>query len=158
MSWSYEPTQFNSTTSGAYSGSTVGVRYQVRLIIQDTNTSRQLLQDEEIDWFQTVEPNVYTAAAACCESLVIRAGGVRSKKISEFQIVYDPGFYQTLAMQLRGRGASYQIPYAGGISISDKIAQQDDSDWVSPAIPRNLDDDPGAPRPATPSSNPLTTI
>lgn len=158
MSWTYDNTLFASTTAGTYVGSTIGERYQIRLWLQDINTNRQLFQDEEIDWTITQEANRYMAAAALCDVLIGRAQGVKSKKISEFQISYDPRYYQILAGQLRARGAGHQVPYAGGISISDKLAQQQDTDWVPPAVPRGLDDNPAAPAPATPSTNPLTTI
>lgn len=162
--WTYDPTLFDSTTAGYYTGSTVGLRYQIRLWIQDTNTLRQLFQDEEIDWQQTQESNGYMAAASLCDILVAKAGGVRRKRISDFDISYDPVFYLTLSGNLRARGSGHQIPYAGGISIADKEAQQQDSDWVQPAISRGLDSNPAAPQPATPpaggtgSGNTLTSI
>ena len=156
--WTYDAEALNSTTAGYYTGSTAGERWQIRLLIQDTNTARQLFQDEEIDWQQTKEANIYMAAAALCDVLVAKAGGVKSKKISEFAISYDPRYYQSLAAQLRARGFGHQVPYAGGISIADKLAQQSDPDWVPPAIPRGLDNNPAAPAPATPNTNPLTTI
>lgn len=156
--WTYDPTAMDSTEVGIYIGSTIGQRYQIRFFIQDTNTNRQLVQDSEIDWMQTQEANVYMAAAACCDMLIAKAGAVKSKTIGDLSITYDPHFYVMLGAQLRSRGMTYQIPYAGGISIADKVAVQDDSDWVTPAISRGLDDNPGAPKPQTPSSNPLTTI
>jgi len=158
VAWTYDYTLFADTSTGTYAGSIVGERYQIRLWLQDTNTNRQLFQDEEIDWAQTQEANKYMAAASLCDVLIARAGGIKSKKISEFQISYDPRYYQLLAGQLRARGAGHQVPYAGGISIADKTALQSDPDWVPPAFPRGLDDNPAAPAPATPSTNPLTTI
>lgn len=130
----------------------------VRFLISDTNTNRQLVLDEEIEWLLTQEMNVYMAAAAACRSLVIKAGGVRRKRISDFDISYDVQFYARTMAELTARGSSYQIPYAGGISITDKQAQQADPDAVTPAIVRDLDNNPLAPQPSFPGSNPLTTI
>lgn len=158
MAWTYDFTAFADTAVGTYTGSTKGERYQIRFWLQDTNTNRQLFQDEEIDWAQTQEANRYMAAASLCDVLIAKAGGLKMKKISEFQIAYDPRYYQILAGQLRARGAGHQVPYAGGISISDKLAQQSDTNWVPPAVPRGLDNNPAAPAPATPSTNPLTSI
>ncbi len=164
MSWTYDPTQFLSVTAGTYAGSTIGARNQIRLWIQDTNTNRQLFQDEEIDFTQTREANDYMAAAALCDVLVAKASGVKSKRISEFSISYDPAFYRTLGLTLRARGMNYQVPYAGGISVGDKLAQQMDSDWVTPSIVRNLDNNPQAPQPGEPGiggvagPNSLTSI
>lgn len=150
MSWSYSNNPASSSKDA------------VRFLIQDTNTLRQLVQDEEIEWSLTQEMNVYTAAASICETLVAKAGSTKEKKISNFYIVYDPMFYRTLAATLRARGSGYQVPYAGGISQSDKLAQQADADWAPPAIPRGLDNNASAPSPATPpaggTGNPLTTI
>ena len=133
-------------------------RDQVRFLIQDNQESRALFQDEEIDWIITQEMNVYMAGARLCDILVNKSGGVKSKAISEFIIVYNVEFYKYLGNSLRARGLTYQSGYAGGISIADKIAQQNDSDWVPASIPRGLGDNPGAPKPTAPSTNPLNTI
>ena len=158
MTWTYDSAAFDSTTVGTYTGSKKGERWQVRLLIQDTDTIRQLFQDAEIDWQLTKEANVYMTAAMLCDILVAKAGNVKSKRISELVISYSASFYRSLAGELRARGSGHQVPYAGGISIADKDALRDDSDWVPPAIPRKLDDNPAAPVPGAPSTNPLTTI
>ena len=44
MAWTYDATLLSISTS-------VGRRYSVRLIIGDTDTTDQQLQDEEIDFF-----------------------------------------------------------------------------------------------------------
>lgn len=150
MSWSY---------SGDPNGST---KDAVRFLIQDTNTRRQLVQDEEIEYAINKEMNEFMAAALICKTLVIKAGGVRRKRISDFDISYDPEMYRILANQLEARGMTYQTPYAGGISVSDKLAQQSDTDAVSPKISIGLDDNPAAPQPSTPpvasNGNPLTSL
>lgn len=155
--WSYDASAFADGTTGYYPGSTIGARNQIRLWLQDTSSSRQLFQDEEIDWQQTQEANAYMAAAFLCDMLVSRAGGIKSKRISDFYITYDTAYYQSLAMTLRARGNSYQVPYVGGISRADKSAQRSDLDWIPPTFGRGMGDNPDAPKPSTPS-NPLTTI
>lgn len=161
--WTYDSTAFTDTGAGYYTGATKGVRWQIRLMIQDTNTNRQLFQDEEVDWQQTLWPNAATAAAALCDILVAKAGSVRSKKVDDLSITYDPMFYRSLAAQLRAQGAGYQVPYAGGISVADKEAVRADTDWVRPAINRNQDNNSQAPTAETPpiqggSGNPVTSI
>lgn len=159
MPWTYDPTKFKDTTpSSNYPPATLGQLNYVRFLIRDTNTNRQLLQDDEIYYILTQEANVFMAAAACCDTLVAIAGNTKQKKIGQFEITYDPMFYGKLANELRGRGAYHQVPYAGGISIADKQAQQDDTDWVPPAFARGMDDNPEAPAPQTSSTNPLTTL
>lgn len=149
MSWSYDPTLMLSTTAGQYAGSTVGMRTQIRFVIQDVQTARQLLQNEEIDWIQTLESNAYLMAAMCCEILVARAGNVKTKTVGPLSLTYDPEFYRGLAATLRSRGMTNQMPYCGGISISDKLAQQDNTDWVPPRFFRGMFDNPGAEQPSS---------
>lgn len=149
--WTYDPTLMQSATAGTYSGSTVGLRNQIRFVIQDIQAARPLMVDAEIDWAQTLESNQYMAAAMCCEILVARAGNIRSKRVGALALEYDVEFYRGLAATLRARGLSNQVPYCGGISISDKIAQQDDSDWVPVRFFRGMFDNPRASQP-TPGS------
>jgi hypothetical protein len=159
VAWSYDPAAFLDTTAGFYPPSTVGTRNQVRFWIQDTQSSRPLLQDAEVDWTLTTESNVYMAAAACCDLLVAKAGNVRTRKVGDLELTYDPEFYRQLADVLRARGAGHQLPYAGGISIADKMAQENDPDWVPPRLFRGEFDNPDAeqPRPGiNTSTNTLT--
>lgn len=148
MAWTYDPTQMLSTTAGTYAGSTVGMRNQIRFVVQDVQTARQLLQDAEVDWVQTLEANAYMMAAMCCEILVARAGNVKSKTVGPLSLTYDPEFYRGLAATLRARGMTNQMPYCGGISIADKVAQQDNPDWVPPRFFRGMFDNPGAQQPS----------
>ena len=145
--WSYDPTDLATTPKDV-----------VRFLIQDTQTTRQLMFDEEITWALTQFDNVYSTAASCCDILVARGGNIKSKTVGDLSITYDVGFYRSLAADLRARGMTNQMPYAGGISITDKLAVQANPDWVPPAISRGLDNNPAAPQPETPSVNPLTTI
>jgi len=147
MSWTYVVTDMLSTTAGEYTGSTVGLRTQIRFVIQDNVTTRQLLADEEIDWIQTQEMNCYMMAAACCEILVARAGNVKSKRVGDLSVDYDVEFYRGLAARLRARGLSYQVPYVGGVSTADKLAQEDDTDWVPSRIFRGIFDNARASQP-----------
>ena len=147
MAWSYDSSQFLSTTPGIYPPATLGTRNQVRFWIQDTQSARPLLQDAEVDWAITQEANVYMAAAACCDLLVAKAGNVKMRKVGDLELTYDPQFYRALADTLRARGAGHQMPYAGGISIADKIAQENDPDWVPPRMFRGEFDNPNADQP-----------
>lgn len=158
MSWTYDNTQFASTSAGIYPKSTVGARYQVRFWLQDTQSTRPLVQDQEIDWALNQYANVYMAAAALCDSLVAQAGNTKSRKVGELAIDYDPQFYRGLAAVLRSRGLTYQGPSVGGISVVDKIAAAADSDAVTPAFFRGEGQNPSAPQPAPGAVNPpLTT-
>lgn len=152
LHWSYSAAFFDETQSPyvplVQGVATIGIRDQIRFLIQDTRSTRPLLYDEEIDWSQTQEMNAYTMAARCCDVLVVRGGTVRSKKVGSLSITYDDNFYKILASDLRARGMLYQSVYVGGISIADKIAQENDPDWVRPRIGITTFDNPTAEQPA----------
>jgi hypothetical protein len=152
LHWSYSA-DFSSGDAGYSEGSTVGIRDQVRFLVQDTKTTRQLVLDEEIDWVQTQEQNVYFMAAAICDSIVIRLGGMKQKRVGDLDITYDLNFYKGLAVSLRSRGSFHQVPYAGGISIADKLAQEANSDAVRPRTTITEFDNPGADQPGAQSSS-----
>jgi hypothetical protein len=151
LHWSYNAAFYDATQSPYVTlplVATIGVRDQIRFLIQDTLTTRQLLYDEEIDWTQTQEMNAYMMAARCCDMLVIRRGPVSMKKVGTLTIEYDLQFYTALASDLRSRGLMYQTVYVGGISIADKIAQEADPDWVRPRIGITTFDNPDAEQPS----------
>jgi hypothetical protein len=155
MAWSYDLAELGSTGDGAFAGSTIGTRYQVRLLIQDTTDARQLLQNEEIDWFLSQEANVYLAAAMCCDVLVAKAGMLKTRRLADITLEYDVDFYRGLATTLRARGSSHQVPYLGGASIADKQAEEANADAVAPRAFRGAFDHPGASQP-TPDTNEST--
>jgi hypothetical protein len=146
MSFSYNAAQFDDQTPGTYPPSTRGQRWQLRMMLSDTNSTRPLMQDEELDWMQTQETNIYMMAARVCEILLSRFGGISAKRISQLQIQFDTKTYRMMAADFRARAASNQVPYAGGISVADKAAQQADGDWVAPSFSRRLHDHPSAPQ------------
>lgn len=127
----------------------------VRFLIQDTNTNRQLVQDEEIEWVIGQEANIYMAASQICTQLVVKGGGggVKKKKVGDLTIEYDVAFYRMLAGSLSARGMGHQVPYAGGISAADKNRQEQDPDWVPPKVYRGMADNPAAPQPEIPRAN-----
>jgi hypothetical protein len=144
MAFSYDPTLATE-------------KDQVRFLIHDT-VSPGKYQDSEIEWVLTQEANVYMAAAQLCEQLVAFAGSVKKKTIGDLSIQYDVAFYRSLAGQLRARGYSHQVPYAGGISVSDKLQQQENADATAPSVFRNLDDNPAAPSVAVAPAQPLEQV
>lgn len=116
--------------------------YQVRFLVGDTNLDAMVLQDEEIDWLLTQEANVYMAAAAAADKIILvmagasgavgTTGPVTRKRIGQTDISYANGRtssqYETLAASLRRRGRSHQTIFAGGISQSDKDDRDLDTD------------------------------
>lgn len=147
MSWTYDATKLQDGGRGTFDGSTIGLRYQIRLLVQDVNTNRQLMQDEEIDWFQTQEMNAYMAASKVCFSLIARYGNVQSKRVGDLGLTYSPKYYEDLGYRLQARGLTYQMPYVGGTSITDKLAEQANVDAVVPRFFVGFGDNPFASQP-----------
>lgn len=118
--------------------------YQVRLMIGDTVVAKPLLQDEEISFYLMVDPSVWRAASRACRAIA----GIYSRDADsvqgELKQVYSvrAKAYNSLAAQYandavaRGGG----LPYAGGISVFDKIQQELNPDRVSPQFNLGLDD------------------
>lgn len=132
----------------------------VRFLIQDVQSTRPLCADEEIVWALASEANVYTAAALCCDILVARSANVKNRWIGDLRVSNDPTFYRGLALILRSKGASHQMPFAGGISLADKQEQQQDPDATQPRAFRTLLDNPRVdqPSPGGDQANSLTGV
>lgn len=133
MTWTYGPT-FSLA------------RDRVRLLIGDTDSSDQLVSDEEIALYvtggQLAEVNDYLSAAAVCDAIAAKfsrradmsAGG------SSASLSQQATAYQRKARQLRRQSALGTSPFIGGISIADKDDREADSDRVAPAFSREMGD------------------
>lgn len=132
MAWTYVPRAL-----------AVSPKDQVRLLIGDTQANRQLLQDEEISFLLTTRSSVYGAAAECCQSIASgyasqvdqHAGG------SSLALSQAAKAYTVKAVQFNAKAAMTVVPYAGGISISDKQLQELNDDRVSPQFNIGMFDD-----------------
>jgi hypothetical protein len=131
MSFSYEPGASDKDT--------------VRLLVGDTDPDKRQLHDEEIAWFLTENSNVYLAAAEAAKAIAALYGRDVDKQVGDLKISASQRQkqYLDLAKQLRSRVGRSISPYAGGISRSDKIAVEQDTDRVRPAFRRNQFDNPG---------------
>lgn len=131
MSWSYTGNPTDSTKD------------YVRFRIGDTDSSDQLLGDDEIDAMVSQFGDKRLAAAAAAESVAAkfsRRFDTRYGKVSQqwSQLVEH---YLTLAKKLR---AEYTLnaaaPWAGSISQSAKDEERDDTDRVEPAFSVGMHD------------------
>jgi hypothetical protein len=115
----------------------------VRFLVHDTDTTAQLLTDEEIAGLVTIEGSARGAAVLAAGSLAARFGRKASMSVGDLSIDYGSiaTFYNNLVASLRRELATTSArPYAGGQSISDKESKEDDDDRVSPAFKRNMHD------------------
>ncbi len=117
---------------------------QVRYLVGDTKASDPLAQDEEIAFALAQRPSIYGAAATVCRSI--------SAKFSRDADVVDRDLrtmYSARSKAYANRAAEYEnasvsrsgaLPYAGGISISDKRANEANPDRVQPQFGILMDD------------------
>lgn len=110
----------------------------VRLLVHDTSTSTSdtLLSDTEYTWFINQNTNLYYAASAAAHSIAARySDDYIQKKVGDLSWTVASfsgpvAEYRNLAQSLRVEGARKGVtPYAGGISVSDKTANESDADW-----------------------------
>jgi len=119
--------------------------YQVRFLIGDTLSADPQLQDEEVTYALTVRGSVWAAAATCCLSLSAQYSRKADTVQGDLHSTYSQrskayalraAEYESKAVALGGA-----LPYAGGISISDKNNVINDSDRVPPNFNIGMDDD-----------------
>jgi hypothetical protein len=122
--------------------------YQVRRLIGDVVSTDQQLQDEEIAFALTQRSTVYGAAAECARNLAAQygrqvdvvtsgAGGMLKTNYSS-----KARIYAAMALEYEGKSAmtGAGLPYAGGISVTDKQNQLANTDRVSPQFNIGMED------------------
>lgn len=144
MTWTYDVTLLGANPF-----------MQVRLLIGDTNSQAPLKQDEEIKFLLTLDPSIWRAASNCCRAIAGNYSRDADSVQGELKQVYSvrAKAYLALAAQYandavtRGGG----LPYAGGISVFDKLQQELNPDRVSPQF--NLGEDENLTLPVGPVGN-----
>lgn len=135
MAWTYDTADIGTTTPS-------GRRNMVRLLIGDTQTSDQQLQDEEIDAaLAETGNNVYAAASWSCRILAAKYSrmvdtqldGALEAKYSDRVKAYTQlsVSMSQLGKQTSGRGLGV---FAGGIRIAAMEAAELDTGRVQPAF------------------------
>lgn len=126
---------------------------RVRLLIGDTDDSRQQLQDEEINYVLTQQSSVTLAAAACCDILAAKYAFLVNTENGSLRLsaAARHKHYLSLADRLRAGGAG-NIPgdatvhdariYVGGVSQATKDTITEDSDAVVAPFRIGQDDHP----------------
>ena len=135
MSWSYSATDLNTTTAS-------GRLNSVRLLVGDTDTNDQLVQNEEITFAlgQTGD-NIYYAAAWVCRSIAAKFSRMVDTQLDgALSANYSDRAkqYQQLAVQVENQGKKTSGKslgvFAGGISNSDMSVANQDTDRVKPTF------------------------
>lgn len=128
MTWTYTP-DFDTD------------RDQVRFFMGDTDTTDQLISDEEIAFAVTEEGNLYEAAATLCEALAAEFARKVNRQVGDLRLSSEQQFehYLELAGKLRRRASTKSTNVlAPSISIADKNAAENDTDRVRPSFTRDL--------------------
>lgn len=143
VSFGYQPTW--TFDPGAMSGvSTYAQLMQIRSLIGDINSADRQLWDEQINFTLAQRGNIYNAGADCCRILAakysrdvdITEGFLRKNYTARSKA------YSTRAEELdqRGRLLGAGLPYAGGISRTDKQIAATDADRVQPQFSIGMTD------------------
>lgn len=137
MSWTY--------TNGDPAASNLN---QVRFQIGDTLVNDQQLSDEEIN-YQLAQAGITGSSATlsntilvsvkCCRRLAALYSRQVRKQVGKFRLEAETKYqhYMDLAKVLMQESGSW-TPYAGGISVSDKENNADDTDWAKPFFSRDV--------------------
>lgn len=118
MTWTYANAALNNP------------RDEVRLLVGDTNSTAQLIQDEDIDYFLSLYPKpagkpAYLAAAAACDAIAARLARQAQRSLGALSIAAQQQYehYVQEAERLRvaqatggrGRRSAYlAVPILGG--------------------------------------------
>jgi len=120
----------------------------IRFLTGDTDTNDQLINDEEIAWTNNQVTGSDTATTALYEVSYRVMVAIASKfsrladqsvgdlKVDMFQKATNAREQAALLKQQALREGNTPTPYAGGISVSDKEIDEDDSDIVQPYFSR----------------------
>lgn len=133
---------------------------QVRLLIADTTSKDQLVADEEILFSLTQRSSIYGAAAMLCRSLATQFARQADTVQETLRVMYSSKMraYNQMAMQYEAQsvGRSGVSGYAGGISIADKIREENNTDRVPPNFNIGMTDNLN--QPITPAGNEPATV
>lgn len=133
MSWSYNVNSLATNQT-----------YQVRMLIGDTIPTDAQLQDEEIAFTLTLRANIWGAAAECCRSIASNYSREADSVQGELRTIYSARARayaaRATAFDARASLGGAGLPYAGGISVTDKQNQEQNTDRVAPQFNLGMDD------------------
>ena len=132
-----------------YSGDpATNARDAIRFLTGDTDTNDQLINDEEIAWTNNQVTGSDTATTALYEVSDRVMVAIASKfsrladqsvgdlKVDMYQKATNAREQAKLLYAQASREGNTPTPYAGGISVSDKEIDEDNSDIVQPYFSR----------------------
>ena len=127
-------------------------RDKVRFLIGDTVECDPLVQDEEIDYALSEQPDVKLAAALVLRSIAAkftREVSITVGSVSVTNVAAKAQNYLKLAQEYDPSGVTMGgtivLPRFGGLEVSEKETLDEDEDAVQPAFRKWDDDIPGGP-------------
>jgi hypothetical protein len=136
MAWTYDVTQLATSSL-----------FQVRFYCGDTDSTRQLVQDEEIEFVLLSQPSSPLAAAIVCDAVAAKLSqeaDARAGDLSESSSQKAEAFRQR-AKDLRQNAARLAKPIFGGITKTQKENLERDTDLVQPSFRIGQDEHPELP-------------
>lgn len=118
----------------------------VRYLIGDTDEDNPLVEDEEIDYTLSIENNVIRASAMVAESIAGKFSRKADRTIGDYSESFSQIHQQYLSLaeklrrQSKFKNSFKAIPFAGGISRSDKKETKEDSDREKPSFKKGMMD------------------
>ena len=125
--------------SWTYDTALTANRDKVRFCAGDTDSSAVItVTDEEIGGLLTLAGGVRSAAAMLCDHLALRYSQRGQRLTDDIGQSVDYGKlaeqFTDRARVLRSQASFAAVPFAGGISVATKQAQQENTDRVPPAF------------------------
>lgn len=126
----------------------------VRYLVGDVDSAAPLVTDEVITWEVSQWPNLYLAAANVADSIAALLGRTQGMRADGVTFGDAAKEMRERAKTLRARGAvagntganaTVGGVYVGGISISEKAANEADTDRVRPSFTRETGAPPVSP-------------
>lgn len=113
---------------------------KIRFIVGDTDKNDQLLTDEEIQYLIDNESDANMAAFTASETIAAKFSRLADESVGQVSVSYSQKaeHYWKLAKTLKLKANKLAVPYAGGISQSDKTNVENDTDRVEPFFNREL--------------------
>jgi hypothetical protein len=125
MSWNY---------SGNPAASSLD---EVRYLVGDTQPSDPQLTDEEIAYLLVHCGTPLATAIVACDGLIDKYARLVTQGAGAVSVQYSNRIQQYQELQRRLKLRAPLAPYAGGISVGDKAANEDNTDRVPPSFKRN---------------------
>jgi hypothetical protein len=123
---------------------------EVRFLIQDTEESTHLLEDEEIQYLIDTylsTSNISSVCAAACEVMATKYARKQELSVSNYNQKFDSIYKKLLerAKDFRFNSITTAHLFAPSVSKTSKSAQRSDTDNVTPSFGRGMLDNPEAP-------------